>query len=334
MGATVALVVTGLGACHPAPRPAALAAPPPSDAAAAREPDLDADVLAVFEGPSPPAYQVAIERCSDGAQFRGEPRCPITIRLVEGGRVVDRVALPDLACGKAERVALDDLFATDPNARAWMTGAAGCRVGVAARDVQLTPEAMALLVTQRSGWEHVGHRHLVYLAQHGKLSNIWNDDEETTTALDISVLPSSSSHQDLAVLHVDRPEGSDLVRSVRAKRLHWDPPTARMLASPLPDAQSPLFLLYLGPFPSAEAARRVRMRPSPCTIPYPLLPASLFPGLKLRGFLLGSVVVSQETAETMKAEIARCPQAKPAIIEYVPKVEYMRKESPDAHSHG
>lgn len=108
------------------------------------------------------------------------------------------------------------------------------------------------------------------------------------------------------------------------RRLHWDAQVGRIEVSVMPDPDFPLDVVFVGPFRTATAAREAGDRRHPkCSVPFRALPASLFPGLGLRGVLRGAVFTSRAEAEAARGAAGPCPPAlTPKIIEYVPKVEY------------
>jgi hypothetical protein len=285
------------------------------------------DVLGVFEGPRF-AYELSIERCTRPPEqtFRGSPECPINVRLLVASKAVDSVALPETACGPPREAKVDRAFGADPEASAWITGTDACQVGVAARRVDLSDQEPALLVTQRTGWEHLLRRHAIYVVDKGKLKEVWSADEgpSSSSLTAVSVLPMTSpSSRDVAFIAAHRSDDG-VVERIEARRLHWDAPTARIVESPLPDERSPLFLLHVGPFKTAASAGAARVQlGSECFGTYDVVPGKLFPGLTLGRFLLGIVVSNREAATATKAEADRCPgPRRPKIVEYVHRVEY------------
>jgi hypothetical protein len=289
------------------------------------------DVLALYEGPRY-AYELSIERCARPPEqtFRGNPECPINIRLILGGKAVDSVALPETACGPPRPTKVDRTFGADPEASAWITGTEACQVGVAARLVDLTLETSALLVTQRIGWDHLLRRHALYVADKGKLREVWSADEgpssSSLTAVSVLPLTRPSSH-DVAFIAVHHSD-DEIAERLEARRLRWDGPAARIIESPMPDQESPLHLMYVGPFRTAAAARAARSRFGlECFRLYDVLPTKLVPGLLRGQFVLGVVFASREPATAMRKDAERCPGAPESrLVEYVPRVEYKIRE--------
>jgi hypothetical protein len=267
--------------------------------------------LATFPAAASQAYELGLEACkaSEQPESPGLFRCPFTVRLSAGNKVLDQVELFDRACAEPRHFEVDHLLGADPAARAWTTEADGCEVQVAARAVELGPEVTALLVTQRTGQEQFYRRHQLFLASSGKLKEVWRHSEAqgenwSTT----SVLPTGRPHQeDIALIDVVSRvhEGA---QSATASRLHFDTASQAMVASPLPDARAPLYVLQVGRFPVEKDAYRTR-RTSDCLADFDVLSARLFPTLRLPDFFLGMVLTSRAQAKASVDELARCPEA-------------------------
>jgi hypothetical protein len=284
------------------------------------------DVLGVFEGPHY-SYELSIERCERSPEqtFRGNPECPFRVRLMESGKAVDTVALPETACGPPRPMKVDRAFGTAPEARAWITGTEACQAGVAAMTVTLSERDLALLVTQRIGWERVARRHVLYRVDKGKLRSVWSADEglSSSSITSVSVLPlAGASSQDVAFMRVQLSDDEVAERLV-ATRLRWDPVAAQIVESPLPDLASPLSVRQVGPFKTVAAARAARMRlGASCFRDYDLMPVRLLPGGSRSGFLLAMVFATRGAATTMGAGADHCPGAtKSQILEYGPRTE-------------
>ena len=164
------------------------------------------DVLGLFEGPHY-SYELSIERCERPPEqtFRGNPECPFHVRLMEAGKAVDSVALPETACGPPRPMKVDRAFGTAPEARAWITGTEACHVGVAAMTVAISDRDLALLVTQRIGWERVARRHVLYRVDQGKVRSVWSADEglSSSSITSVSVLAvAGAPSQDVAFIRV------------------------------------------------------------------------------------------------------------------------------------
>jgi hypothetical protein len=278
--------------------------------------------LIMFDGANA-TFELAVDHC-------GEQTCPIRLRLVAAGKVLDSVAFGEKACGEMSPKRVDWMFGVASGTPAWDSSWRKCSVGVAAQGMRIAPNDVAVLVTQRHGWEHTIRQHWLFAARAGKLIVAWSSDAEGKYDLDVRVIDSpDGTTEDVTTTQVindeDAPNG--LPERIRIRRLHWDAGVGRIVALPMPDEDYPLFLAYVGPFKSVAAARDAADRRHPeCNIPFGTLSASLFPGLGLHGFVRGEVFVSRAEADATKTEAGQCPAAlTPKIIEYVPKVEYSRR---------
>src|ERR1044071_6838906 len=92
-------------------------------------------VLAVFKG-TPYDYELALPKCTaskDWGSFRGTPRCPFEVRVLEKEKAVAVKQLDVASCGPPKPGAPDQMMGADPEASVWVTGYDRCRADVAAR---------------------------------------------------------------------------------------------------------------------------------------------------------------------------------------------------------
>jgi hypothetical protein len=121
-------------------------------------------------------------------------------------------------------------------------------------------------------------------------------------------------HNDVAFIEVFMP---DAVESVTARRLHYDPPSGRIVESPLPDERSPLYLLHAGSFATSSEAEGAWSEGEACFEGYGLMSAGLFPGLQVGPYFLGIVFAREEDAKAAMIDPAKCPRSpKPSILRF------------------
>jgi hypothetical protein len=103
-------------------------------------------------------YELGQEACKKGEQEEAPHlfRCPFSVRLVAGGKVVSQELLPYLACGVPEPIKVSRVLGADPAAQTWTTRDDRCEVQVGVRAVEMAPGVAALLVTQRNGQVPLG----------------------------------------------------------------------------------------------------------------------------------------------------------------------------------
>jgi hypothetical protein len=273
-------------------------------------------VLAVFKAP-PYEYELAIPKCTPSKElgtFRGTPRCPFEIRLLESGKAVAVEQLDVASCGPSKPGALNRLMGADLEAAVWVTGYDRCRADVAARAVELAPGVTGLLVTRRSGTEHPTRRHWLLVQRDRKLETVWSaDDGGSPNAMSARVLPTSTPHQnDIAFVETYVPP-LEAAQSLTAMRLHFQPSTGQIVKSPLPDAKAPLFLLRVGPFHTADDAYEARGHDS-CLAPYVVVKPELFssfsparvPGSPAGESFLGLLLARKEDAVVAQGDLANC----------------------------
>ena len=305
------------------PRPSIAGAP---DAGSTPAP-AQAQVLTTIGGPSY-AYELVLDGCGRASRHAGAPAtCAMKVRLLVGGKVADSATFGEPACGPARPTSVDGLFGVSLDTPGWATAGPGCDEAMAAKAVRVGPNEVGLLVTQRDGGEHVGHQHWFFVNRGGKLFAAWSPASDNRSGFDARVVSApGGAYEDLALIDVVGVDGDadQAIERVVVRRLHWDAQSGGMVVSAMPDPDFPLYLVFVGPFRTAAAAREAGDPRYPkCSVPFRALPASLFPGLGLRGVLRGAVFTSREEAEVAKGAAGPCPPAlRTKIIEYVPKVEY------------
>lgn len=304
-GTTVSLaaacaIIAGCGSARPPGATSPASAAPPS-----------AQLLAVFPGPSF-RYELSYERPA-------RPRQPRAIRVTlrTDAATLDSVVIDHDEGRDYAPNAPDVDFGVAPDTAVW-TGETSIAVG--ARVVNLAPGEIGLLVTERIGQEHVSRRHRLYLARNGRLATIWSWEQEVGDQWEARVVsPIGARYQDVAILSVVQPEEGGEVAGVRAYRLHWEPALLRIVKSPLPAAELPLTLLYLGPYRSRDAALAARVQNDACDFRRALLPGAAFPGLHLEGVISGRIFLDRDEAASARKQLVRCPaSAAPKSVEYVP----------------
>lgn len=264
------------------------------------------------------AFRLSLGACA-GADRR---RCPVELVRSENGRESDRVSLSDAACGPAHAVAADASFGTVADASAWVSESPGCRFAIAVRTFEVAPGQSAILVTTRLG-SSPQRQHALYLPTSGKLRAAWTGAPD---GLRVALIPppppsGTDAHQDLVTIDV-RSDGGP-VKAVHVKRFQWEPPVTRFSDSDLPDQDRPLFLVVAGSFDSTGLVERARTGAhAACFDGYDLFPASLFPGLGLRGLSLALLTTSRGDAERAQRAGAACTGRPFSLIEYVPRVEF------------
>jgi hypothetical protein len=259
----------------------------------------DRRTLASFPAASG-TYELGLEACKKGEQKEAPRlfRCPFSVRLVAGGKVVSQELLPYLACGEPEPMKVNRLLGADPAAQAWTTRADRCEVQVGVRAVEMAPGVTALLVSQRNGQEAYYRRHQLFLFTGGVVKEVWQHTEaQGQDASTVSVLPTGRPHrEDVALIELTTTGRS---QALTATRLHLDSSGAKVAISPLPDDAAPLFVVIAGGDEQGED----------CRAGFQSLDARLFPGLRRRGFVPGIVLATQQQAKEGLDRLAACAGA-------------------------
>lgn len=234
--------------------------------------------------------------------------CPIQVRLLAAGRVVDHLALPVPASSqrvKAEFV--DQDWGADPGLKAWRSGFESEYVATVGRLLTLTPQVTGLLVSQRYGFEHVKRAHLLVLPRRGKLRVIWKAVEgEGPTWSATRVLPGATAGQDIGYFQGFFDPDGDAPGRFEAARLRWDGTTASLQETPLPDRAMPLYVLSLGDYESVAKAREARFTYASCLSSYWVLDGGAFRGMSHTRPFVGKVYPRRSQAEEAAHNAKSC----------------------------
>jgi hypothetical protein len=301
---------------EPAQQPHAVAA----NGVVAEGTDDERRVLAAFAAGPLYTYEVSIqtrrpEQAQQDAERFGSDggSDPYSIRLLRAGRTIDRVVLFQSSCGQSSLHEVERVQGGDREAKSWTTDAEHCDIGIAARTVTLSADHTALLLTQAMGYEYRYSDHHLYLGQADGLRTLWSYEEDRTAAdrSTASVLSTDvPGRQDVGFVHVRRtPDG--VAAEVSAERLRFDPSTAAIVASPLPDRETPLYVLVVGAFDDATSAQASA---STCHRELDLLQGSFFPELHTPRFYFGGVFVRRNDAEAALKAVKACPAVLKATI--------------------
>jgi hypothetical protein len=246
--------------------------------------------------------------------------CPIHVRLLDAGHVVDHVALPIPASYRRIKAeAVDQDWGADQGLTAWRSGFESDYVATVGRVITIAPQTTGLLVTQRHGFEPVKREHLLVLVRRGKLRVIWKAQESPGATWSATRVLSGSDarSQDIAYFQgfVD-PTGA-AADHFEAVRLKWAGASASFNSTPLPDASMPLYLLSLGTYVSAAQAREERSMRSFCLAPYWVLDASAFPMKPHANAVIGKIYMRRSLAEAAAQQVKSClPSIRPTVVQW------------------
>jgi hypothetical protein len=246
--------------------------------------------------------------------------CPIHVRLLEAGHVVDHVALPVAPSSRRIKAeAVDQDWGADQGLTAWRSGFEADYVGTVGRLITVAPQTTGLLVSQRHGFEPVKREHLVVLPRHGKLRVIWKAEQSPGATWNAThILPGSATRgQDIAYFQGSIDPAGSAADRFEAVRLRWDGASASFHATPLPDAAMPLYLLSLGTYESASKAREERAMRSFCLSPYWVLDVSAFPIKSNAGALIGKIYMRRSQADAAARQVKGClPSIRPSVVQW------------------
>lgn len=244
-------------------------------------------------------WQAGLAPCKEG-------RCPVTIWLLENGKVIDSVATARPASSaQVRREAIEagwgagDPAATDPNAMVWASGEEERYTGIVVRPVNL-PATPAVLVDQLTGFEHLRRHHELFVIRERKLSRVWTGEEGAGPAWTSTAIVPAGDAQ--AILYYDgfrypTPAQPD---KLEITLLRWE--NSALARSAVPDARR---ALVTGAFPNAQTAHRERDANRKCLAAFWVLPAEQFPGRPGR-YLLALPAASRQTLDQRLDALKAC----------------------------
>lgn len=273
-------------------------------------------------------YQLAVAPC-----VREE--CPVIVNLLKNGKRVDRKTLPQAAVEghEFERALIrpawsDMLFNAAPELRVWNSGYEDAYVGVLARAVPLDAARVGLLVTQLTGFDVLHRDHVLYVAEKGKLKEIWSFSD-TSPPVSSAIYPVVHQGRNVLLFWKDHEsyqegylEGRIVPHSHQASLLIWRAKKKTLESVTLPTKEIPLYAAVIGFYPGAAQARQAAEKIE-CPINLELLhPETVdhrpfvsiftlvtadYPQLKNEGeAFLGNVFFTREEAQQYQEGLERC----------------------------
>jgi hypothetical protein len=202
-------------------------------------------------------YQLAVAPCVG-------KKCPISVNLLHNGKRLDQKSLPQAA--KSRKFARKRihpawtarLFNAAPELHVWESGFKNARVGVLARAVPLDAAHVGLLVTQLIGVDVLHRDHVLYVADEGKLKEIWSFSD-SAPPVSSAVYPVTHQGKSYLLFWKDRegyPEGENVPDSHQASLLIWQADKKSVESLTLPSREIPLYAAVSGFHPDAVQARQ------------------------------------------------------------------------------
>ena len=242
--------------------------------------------------------------------------CPIEVRLRATSRVIDRVTLPVAASSqRATAETTDTLWGADARHRAWATGEDNDYVSTAAHLLRLAPQATALLVSQRYGFEHTKRNHLMILPRAGKLHIIWKTEEGSGPTWSATQIIGGPDRQQIVFFHGFFDPDEDTAERLDAVRLDFDAASARLHESALPNRATPLYLLNLGIHETVAQGREARSTNANCLAPFWILDAGRFRAGAGGRAIVGSLYATRASAEAAARAAKSCLPGASASVE-------------------
>jgi hypothetical protein len=276
-------------------------------------------VLATF--PADPAstlqYQLVILSCRSN-------RCPVAIRLVSGDRLLDLAILSwDGTTQDATAEAVDaqwgagDPLGAAPQLKAWATGEEANYLSTVARTARVTPKQMGLLVTQRAGWEHLRHRHDLFMNDGAKIHREWSAEEGTGPTWSSSDTISNPDKTD-QILHYSafQQPAPDKPDDLGVSRVSWDLQQQKIVETPLVSGD-PIRLVAFGEYPSIARAFKAREKAASCVPPFLWVLDGRYYGGGAGKFFLGTITAHGNLARRILEVGKQCsPPLKGSIALY------------------
>jgi hypothetical protein len=262
---------------------------------------------------SNPRFELAIDNCANGL-------CPVQVRLLDAGKIVDIAGLPVAAHSQQVRPEdVTSLWGADLGLTAWASGDRGAYVSTAVRLVQLTSQTTALLVTQRHGYEHLKRDHVLLAPADGKLKTLWSAKEPDGTTWSATRIVPSPGGPGEAVVHISGffYPVENLPDKLQVKSIQWDSAAGRIREDILPSARMPLFVLNAGLYDNVVEARKARTHNDQCLGSYFVLDTSPFPELRGRRFAVAQLATSHQEALNMVGQTLMCSAGlRPGVVEW------------------
>ena len=255
-------------------------------------------------------FDLAIAKCRSS-------ECSMQVRLRRANRVIDRVTLPNAVSSRRVRAeTTDTLWGADAGRRAWATGEEADYVSTAARMLRIAPQTTALLVSQRSGYEHLKRNHLVLVPRAGKLVVAWEAGEgQGPTWSATQIIGSSADRQEIIYFHGFYDFEEDTADRLDAVHLGFDAASARLRETVLPTRTMPLYLLNLGIHDTAAQAREARSAIPYCLTSHWILDASRFRADASGKAVVGSLYATRAAAEEAARSAKSCLPDVTAAVE-------------------
>jgi len=243
--------------------------------------------------------------------------CPIQVRLRRANRVIDRVTLPNAA--SSQRVTAettDTLWGADAGRRAWATGEEADYLSTAARLLRIAPQTTALLLTQRSGFEHLKRNHLLLVPRAGKLVVAWEAGEgQGPTWSATQIIGSRPDRREIVYFNGFYDPDEDTAERLDAVRLTFHAASARLREAALPMRTMPLYLLNLGIHETVAQAREVRSADPYCLTAHWILDAGRFRAGASGKAIVGSLYATRAAAEEAARSVKSCLPDVTAAVE-------------------
>ena len=242
--------------------------------------------------------------------------CSIQVRLRRANRVIDRVTLPNAVSSRHVRAeTTDTLWGADAGRRAWATGEEADYVSTAARLLRIAPQTTALLVSQRSGYEHLKRNHLLLVPRAGKLVVAWEAGEGQGPTWSATQILGSPDRQEIVYLHGFYDPDEDTAERLDAVRLTFHAASARLRETVLPTRTMPLYLLNLGIHETVAQAREARSADPYCLTSHWVLDASRFRADASGKAIVGSLYATRAAAEEAARSAKSCLPDVTAAVE-------------------
>jgi hypothetical protein len=243
--------------------------------------------------------------------------CSIQVRLRRANRVIDRVTLPNAVSSQHIRAETTDmLWGADAGRRAWATGEEADYVSTAARLLRIAPQTTALLVSQRSGFEHLKRNHLLLVPRAGKLVVAWEAGEgQGPTWSATQIIGNNPDRREIVYFKGFYDPDEDATERLDAVRLSFDAASARLRETALPARAIPLYLLNLGIHETIAQAREARSAEPYCLTTHWILDASRFRADAGGKAIVGSLYVTRAAAEEAARSAKSCLPDVTAVVE-------------------
>ncbi len=263
-------------------------------------------------------FEVVIGACTKARS------CPVQVHLFKGKRKLDSATLKwrsETRTPTPEPVdavwGAGDPLIGEPSHPAAQTGKESGYLSTLTRCVRLDSGHQGVLVTQRTGFEHLKRQNTVFVAQGERLKRAWQMEEGAGPVWTSVMLVPDGARGGQWLVRVDASRSPDEGESdtLTASAFGWDASRAALVEKAWGTDVPLLSAAVVGGFQSVAEARRVRDEQSECLESFWVLPLVELKGAPLSGaYVLVALSADRTRAESALEHARRCTGNRPGAL--------------------